>query len=78
MFIRILKNDNHAFGPEEIDTLNSAFLSVLRTLELSNRDDPETITVARCIIELAKRGERDPLRLQSATLKALRRDGTAI
>ena len=56
---RLLRD--HAFEPEEIKILGDAFEEALRTLRLVNRDDPATQIVARKIIELAQRGERDPV-----------------
>ena len=78
MLVRILQTHDHVFGPDEIAILTTAYDGVLRTLALTNHDDPATIIVAQCIIELAKRGERDPVRLQIETLKALRRDSTGL
>ena len=76
--VRILQTHDHVFGPDEIEILTMAYDGVLRTVAVTNRDDPATIMVAQCIIELAKRGERDPVRLQVETLKALRRDSTGL
>ena len=58
---RLLKN--HAFGPDEITVLTSAFEDALRRLRLADRADPATEVVAKKIIELAQQGERDPTRL---------------
>jgi hypothetical protein len=40
-------------------------------LRLVDRDDPATTLVARTIIDLAKRGERDPARLRDAAVASL-------
>jgi hypothetical protein len=61
----------HAFGPEEIKILGDAFEDALRTLRLVNRDDPATEIVAKKIIELAQRGERDPARLREAAVQSV-------
>jgi hypothetical protein len=50
---------NHAFGPDEITVLTSAFDDALRRLRLADRTDPATEVVVKKIIELAQRGERD-------------------
>lgn len=50
---------NSAFGPDEIQLMSSAFEGALRALELKDRSDPITQTVAGKIIELAQRGVRD-------------------
>lgn len=68
MPIRLLLQSDHAFGPEEVAILTRAFDEALSKLGLVNRDDPATRTVARRIIELAKQGERDPIRLRDAAL----------
>jgi hypothetical protein len=52
----------HAFGPEEIRVLASAFERALRTLRLVDRTDPATEIVAKKNIKLAQQGERDPER----------------
>jgi hypothetical protein len=63
----LLKND-FAFTPEDANVLIEAFEEVLKTLQLADREDPATILVAKRIIEVAKRGERDPQRLRSSVL----------
>ena len=68
---RLLKN--HAFGPDEITILTSAFDDALRRLRLADRADPATEVVARKIIELAQQGERDPTRLSERAIQALSR-----
>jgi hypothetical protein len=65
--------ENHAFGPDEIRVLTSAFDDVLRKLDLADRVDPVTEVVARKIIELAQQGERDPTRLSERAIQALSR-----
>src|SRR5215472_15787130 len=40
---------NHAFGPDEIRVLTTAFEDTLRTLRLANRGDPATEIIARKI-----------------------------
>jgi len=62
---------NHAFGPDEIRVLTTAFEEALHSLRLVDRTDPATEMVARRIIELAQQGERDPVRLRERTLKSL-------
>jgi hypothetical protein len=51
--------------------LSKAFETVLSKLGLVARDDPVTMEVAKLIIELAKKGERDPGRLSALALKLL-------
>ena len=66
---RLLRN--HAFGPDEIKVLTTAYEEVLRTLRLQNRADPVTEMIARKIIELAQCGERDPTRLREHAIRSL-------
>jgi hypothetical protein len=66
---RLLKN--RAFGPDEIKVLIAAYQEALRTLRLANRSDPTTEIVAKKIIELAHRGERDPVRLRERAIRSL-------
>jgi hypothetical protein len=60
-----------AFEPEEIKVLSSAFENALRELGLVDRTDPATQLVAKRIIELAQRGERDPIRLREGAVKGI-------
>ena len=70
MPIHRLLNDR-AFDPETIEVMVTAFEDALRELRLTDRADPVTETVARKIIELAQRGERDPARLREYAVKSL-------
>jgi hypothetical protein len=42
-----------------------------KSLGLVRRDDPATMLVAKAIMEAAKQGERDPLRLQDLAVEKL-------
>jgi hypothetical protein len=68
--IRLLQN--RAFAPEDIAILTAVFEDTLRELGLVDRNDPATETVARKVIEMAQRGERDPIRLRRLVLDSLR------
>jgi hypothetical protein len=59
-----------AFAPDDVTKLATAFNETLAALGLANREDPVTLQVARKIIELATQGERDPIRLRDAAVKA--------
>jgi hypothetical protein len=61
----------HSFAPDDIAKLVAAFNETLGALGLANREDPVTLQVAKTIIELAKQGERDPIRLRDAVVSAL-------
>ena len=72
MPIRRFLEGNRSFGPGEIEVLVRAFEDALRELQLTDRDDPVTLTVAKLIIDLANQGERDPVRLRDRALESLR------
>jgi len=55
---------NTSFGPEEIAVLVAAFEGVLRELDFADRTGPAAEMAARKVVELAKQGERDPIRLR--------------
>jgi hypothetical protein len=60
-----------SFTPDDVTNLVTAFNETLGALGLANREDPVTLQVAKTIIELATQGERDPIRLRDAAVKAL-------
>ena len=61
--------DSNAFNPEEVTMLCDVFEDTLRALQLVDRSDPVTSLIAKKIIELARRGERDPSRLRQAAVQ---------
>jgi hypothetical protein len=70
MPIRLFLEHDHAFGPDELAILTAAFEDALRHMGLVDRNDPTTIMVAKRIIELAKQGERDPVKLRDWAMKS--------
>jgi hypothetical protein len=66
----VLKDDD-SFSPEDAAALVRAFVACVTKLELTDRDDPATTTVAKVIFQLAKEGERDPEQLCARTIKLL-------
>ena len=64
---RLLTNET-AFTPEDITAIEGVFEAALRELGLVDRSDPLAEMVAKRLIELAKRGDRDPDRLLRAVL----------
>ena len=62
--------DDHAFGPDEIVILTTAFERALKALRLIDRSDPATEIVARKIIQLAGQGVRDPELLLQRTVQS--------
>ena len=72
MPIRFLLEPDHAFSPDEVKILVDAFEDTLRALDLTDREDPLSIRVAKIVVGLAKDGERDPARLRDLALKFVR------
>ena len=72
MPIRRLLEHNDAFSPEDVQVLLGAFDDTVRALNLTDRERPLTMMVAKLIIEFAKEGERDPDRLRDLVVKSLR------
>ena len=71
MPIRLLLEHDHAFTPEDVKVLIEAFEETLRALNLVDREDRLTMTVAKLIIQFAKEGESDPNRLRDLVVKTL-------
>src|SRR5690349_9907877 len=66
----LLQKQKEAFTPDEVTVLVTAFEEALKELRLVNREDPAVHLVAKRIIALAQKGERDPIRLREAACKA--------
>jgi hypothetical protein len=64
-----------AFDPETIEIMSAAYLGACKALNLVDRDDPITEVVAKRILALAQRGERNPDRMCAEALKVLGRAG---
>ena len=60
-----------SFSPEEVAQLTEAYEFVLASLELKDRDDPITELIAKKIIDLFGRGERDTLEIHDRTIREL-------
>jgi hypothetical protein len=63
------------FDPETIAVLAMALQDALRQLQLVYRNDPAVTEIAKTIIELARRGERNPIRLRDLAVEAFRGGG---
>lgn len=74
--LRLLENHrfgppyNQVFEPADIEVLTRAYESALQALDLTDRGDVRAEAVAKRIIELARLGERDPIRLRDYALEA--------
>ena len=73
MPIRSLLRDG-AFSPEDVTVLTAAFDDTLRALRIRDRRQLAVLLVAKRIIDLARRGERNPDMLRDAVLKSFRDD----
>jgi hypothetical protein len=67
--IRPLLQNEEVFSPEDITALTTAFENVLSDLGLADRDDPIVTMVAKRIIELARKGELDPILLRDYVVR---------
>ena len=56
-------SDIAAFDPEAIRALAVAYDSACAVLHIANDTDPRATIIAKKIIEHARHGERDPIRL---------------
>jgi hypothetical protein len=61
----------NTFDPDAIKAMTTAFKEACEALRLADRDDPLVAIVATKIIEVAKGGERDPVRLRDKALTSL-------
>ncbi len=59
-------------APEAASAMVAGFEATLRELKLTDRDDPITELIARLIIDCAKHGERDPIKLRNCAMEGLR------
>jgi hypothetical protein len=66
-----LNADSGVFGPEDIKPIVAAFEDTLRAMRLVDRSDPVVTLVAKIVMEIAKQGERDPIRLREKVVQRL-------
>ena len=63
---------HQAFEPAQLQAMAYAFENICEHLQLQPlKDDHERERVARKVIEIAQRGERDPIRLKEQVLAEL-------
>ena len=60
-----------ALDPEDIKRVSAAYESALKVLQLLNREDPVTETVAKRIFEVWQTGVHDPAKICAIALKQL-------
>jgi hypothetical protein len=73
MPLKRLLSKNTAFDLDAIKAMTTAYDHLCVALHLVDRDDPLMESVAKKIIELAQRGERDAIALVQLVLKDLGR-----
>jgi hypothetical protein len=61
-----------AFGPEDTAAMTVAFEEALKRLNVTDREAHMATSVAKRIIRLAKRGERNPARLTDGVISSFR------
>jgi len=66
------EREQEIFGPDTVAVLAAALEDAVRQLHLVDRNDPAVTIVAKTIIELARRGERDPTRLRDQAIQSFR------
>ena len=64
--------EKQSFGPESIKNMNEALESALARLQLTDRDDPVAVEIARRIITFAQQGEQNPSKLCELALTSIR------
>ena len=67
-----LESEHEVFSPVTLAVLAIALEDTLRHLRLVDRNDPAVTRVAKRIIELARKGEYDPVRLRDGAIQSLR------
>lgn len=71
LFRTSVESEPSAFRPDTIALLAAALEDTLHQLGLLDRNDPNVTKIAKKIIELARLGERDPLRLRDRAIESL-------
>ena len=69
MLTRFLEDT--AFGPDEIAIMVMAYEMGLTQINASGHNAPTAETLAQTIVMLAKRGERDPVRLEQRAIEIM-------
>jgi len=68
----ILLEIKTAFGPEDTAAMTAAFEETLKRLNVADHEAPIATSVAKKIVRLAKRGERNPTRLTEGVISSFR------
>jgi hypothetical protein len=57
-----------SFEPDVIKAMTAAYHTALKTLRVMDDDSPMAELIAKNIVDIARRGERDPARLHEKAL----------
>ena len=68
----ILLEIKTAFGPEDTAAMTVAFEEALKRLNVADREASMATSIAKKIVRLAKRGERNPTRLTEGVVSSFR------
>ena len=71
-FLNPAEREPEIFGPDTVAVLAAALEDAVRQLRLVDHNDPAVTMVAKTIIELARRGERDPIQLRDQAIQSFR------
>ena len=66
-----IDREHDVFGLDTIAVLAAALEDAMHHLRLTDRNDLVVTAVAKKIIDLAKRGERDPLKLRDQAIQSI-------
>jgi hypothetical protein len=67
----LLRGEPLVYTPDDVAIIVQAFEQILRVKRLNDRSDPIVRLVAELTIEVARGGERDPLRLTETVLSRM-------
>jgi hypothetical protein len=67
----LLRGEPLVYTPDDVAIIVQAFEQILRVKRLNDRTDPIVRLVAELTIEVARGGERDPLRLTETVLSRM-------
>ena len=59
------------FSPEEIEVIASAYEDTVTALGFTNCENPATRVVAQKIMQIARSGERNPVRIRTQAIAEL-------
>jgi hypothetical protein len=66
------ENTGNGYLADDAGALIECFEGALNELRITDRTDPAAVAIAKHIVEQAKAGERDPVRLRELALEAAR------